>query len=160
MWATINERFGCNFYYFQSSNKTSVLFVLLHFKWLLPYYVSEDIRSESLFSNQKYGQPNLLFLFSIFILHGGGVWGGEGGQLWPNNDDQSVFFLSLWSWLQLWLKKMVNLFFVIVIIWSWCIGRMMTYFDKIIEGIVVWCHYTNCIVMHYYFCQWIYRCLQ
>ena len=68
------------FYYFQSSNKTSVLFALLHFKWLLPYYVSEDIRSESLFYDQKYpfwetsGQPNLLSLFIfIFILHGRGV---------------------------------------------------------------------------------------
>ena len=56
------------FHYFQSSNKTSVLFALLPFKWLLPYYVSEDLRSESLFYDQKYGQPNLVSLF-IFIFH-------------------------------------------------------------------------------------------
>ena len=124
----------CCFYFLfslQSSKKTVVLSALMHFKWLLPYYISEDIRSESLFYNQKYGQPNLLF-FVVFIFYFYFArWVGEGGC----DCDQMM---------------MVNLSFVIVIIWSCCTGRMMTCFDKTIRGIVVWYHHMNSIVM----CCW------
>ena len=72
----------------------------------------------------KLGLSNLLFLF--FILHG-----------------------RVRVRVRVRRTMMVILSFVIVIIRSWCTGRMMTfiYLDKTIEGIVVWYHYSNCIVM-------------